>query len=87
MHNLLQDLRYALRTLRKNWSFTLAVLLTLAVGIGANTLVFSVVQGVLVRPLPYAQPDRLAMVWEKHPSFGKLELSCADFFDLREQSR
>ena len=87
MHNLLQDLRYGLRALRKNPSFTLAVVLTLAVGIGANMLVFSVVEAVLVRPLPFSDPDRLAMVWEKHPTFGQLQVAYGDFFDLREQNR
>ena len=87
MHNLLQDLRYGWRTLRLNPAFTLAVVLTLAVGIGANTMVFSVVEAVLVRPLPYRQPERLAMVWEKHPSFGQLQVAYGDYFDLRDQSQ
>jgi predicted permease len=87
LHHLIQDLRYGLRTLRKNRSFTLAVVLTLAVGIGANSLVFSVVEAVLVRPLPFGEADRLVMVWEKHPTFGKLQVAYGDFFDLREQNR
>ncbi len=87
MHNLLQDARYGIRTLLKNPAFSLAVVLTLAVGIGANTLVFSVVEAVLVRALPYKQPDRLAMIWEQHPSFGQLQVAYADFFDLQEQNR
>ncbi len=86
MHTLIQDLRYGLRVLRKNLSFTVAVVLTLAIGIGANTLVFTVVQAVLLKPLPFSDPDRLARVWEQHPSFGKLQLAYADFLDLREQS-
>ncbi|HET9698215.1 MAG TPA: ABC transporter permease, partial [Terriglobales bacterium] len=87
MHTLIQDLRYGLRVLRKNLSFTLAVVLTLAIGIGANTLVFTVVESVLLKPLPYGDPDRLAMVWEQHPSFGKLQVAYGDFLDVREQSR
>jgi len=58
-----QDARYALRTLRKAPAFTAVVLLTVALGIGANTAVYSVVSGVLVRPLPFADPDRLASIW------------------------
>jgi len=87
MHNLLQDFRYGFRTLFKNPSFTLAVVLTLAVGIGANTLVFSVVEAVLFRPLPYRDPRNLAMVWETHPSFGQLQVAYDDFSDLRSQAR
>src|SRR5262249_46155222 len=63
MNNLLIDLRYGLRVLSANRSFTAVVILTLALGIGANTAIFSVVNAVLLRPLPFRDPDRLAMLW------------------------
>ena len=63
MNSLLNDLRYGLRILFANRGFTGVVIMTLALGIGANTAIFSVVNAVLLRPLPFRDPDRLTMLW------------------------
>ena len=70
MHAWLQDFRYAMRVLRKNPVLTVVVVASLTVGIGANTAIFSVVDALLLRPLPYPQPDRLANVWLHSPGLG-----------------
>jgi len=70
MHAWLQDFRYAVRVLRKNPVLTVVIVASLTVGIGANTAIFSVVDALLLRPLPYPQPDRLANVWLHSPGLG-----------------
>jgi predicted permease len=88
MDGLMQDIRYAFRTLSRNLAFSSVVVLTLALGIGANTAIFTVVNGVLLKPLPYPEPDRLVMLWETSLSDGTPgTVAPANFYDWREQSR
>jgi putative ABC transport system permease protein len=84
---LIADLRFGLRILRKNSGFTAAAVLTLAVGIGANTAVFSVVSAVLLRRLPYSEPDRLVWVTEFWPRLNSTMVLSPDFLNWREQSQ
>src|ERR1700754_1134649 len=70
MTALLQDLRYAGRTLRRSWALTLVIVASLAIGIGANSAIFSVVNALLLKPLPYPEPDRLAVLWLRSPGIG-----------------
>jgi predicted permease len=84
---LLRDLRFALRTLRQRPGFAVVTIITLALGIGANTAIFSVVNGVLLRGLPYSRPDRLAMIWGHWQLKERAELSESEFWDMGEQAR
>ena len=85
MSNVIRDIRYGLRLLRRNPGFTAIAVLALAVGIGANTAIFSVVYATLLAPLPYPEPDRIVMVWSKIQGFRNSS-STADYLDWKSQS-
>jgi putative ABC transport system permease protein len=86
MFNLTQNFKYALRRLRNNPGFTIVAVLTLALGIGANSAMFSIVNAVLLRPLPYRDPQRLVLLSEHWPQFPRLSLSYLNYRDWRDQS-
>ena len=87
MQTLAQNLRYALRGLKKNPGFAAVAVLTLALGIGANSTMFSVINAVLLRPLPYHDPQNLVLLSEHWPQFPRLSLSYLNYKDWRDQSR
>src|SRR5271157_5306147 len=83
---LIQDLRYSLRILAKSPGFTLVVVLTLALGVGATSAIFSVVYGVLLRPLPYPKPDQIVDLREVNDKGGRMNFADPNFEDIRARS-
>ncbi len=89
MNTILLDLRYSLRTLLKTPAFTVAAVLSLAIGIGATAAVFSIANALLLRPLPYQDPERLVILWNRSPGLGITEdwFSTAQYFDIKTGHR
>src|SRR5213595_984101 len=89
MFDLIRDVRHAARRLLRTPAFTVATLVTLALGIGANTAIFSVIHSVLLKPLPFPEPDRLVGVWQTAPGVNIKDLSAciADYVTYREDSK
>ena len=86
MKTLAQNARYSIRLLRKNPGFTLIAAITLALGIGANTAIFSVIYAVLLAPMPYPEPDQLVMVWSKVQGNNN-SIAAGDYLDWKQQNK
>ena len=86
MHELWNDIRFGARMIRKSPGFTAVAVLTLALGIGASTAMFSFVDGVMLKPLPYANPERIIEVWEKPPKGDRNGVSTMNFLDWKNQN-
>ena len=83
----LQDLRYAARVLRRNPGFTFFAVLTIALGLGANAAIFSLVDGVLLKSIGYPEPERIVQLWERPPRGLRNGIAAANYIDWTEQSR
>ncbi len=87
MEKLIQDIRYGLRVLRKNPGFALIGVLTLSLGIGVTTAMISVIDAVLLKPLPYKDPNQIVAIWERTPSGERNSVSSAEFIDWKNQNQ
>src|SRR6201989_2037522 len=89
MNTFLQDVRYALRALRRSAGLTIVIIASLAIGIGANTAIFSVVNALLLKPLPYPEPERLAVLWLRSPGINIPQdwPSPGQFIDVQNENR
>jgi putative ABC transport system permease protein len=87
VNSLIQDLRYGARVLRKNPGFTAVVVITLGLGIGANAAIFTVMNSVLLNPLPYPEPERLVLMWERTPKLSNMMVSYPDYLDWKQQNQ
>src|SRR5215510_9750641 len=87
MRTIFKDIRYGIRSLARHPSFTAVGLITLALGIGANTAIFSVVNAVLLRPLPYDDPERIVWLWDTQPQLATAPTSLPDFLGWKDQNR
>src|SRR5580700_11070605 len=86
MHSLLQNFRYTQRTLRESLGLTVTILLTIALGVGATTAIFTVVYATLLAPGPYPHPDQLVMLWSKFQGQPRDFVPAADFADWKRRS-
>src|SRR5215813_9645930 len=86
MKTLLNDIRYSLRMLKKRPGFTAVAVMTLGLGIGSTTAIFSVVYATLFEPMPYPKPDQLMMVWSKYPE-GRGSVSVGDYLEWKRRSK
>src|SRR5215471_7483895 len=87
MESFIRDLRFVARSMARTPGFFLVVVATLGLGIGASTAIFSVVNGVLLRPLPYPQPERIVRVWQINKNGNDVQFSDPNFNDVRVESR